>query len=254
MLTAQNGSDGVLMRNIKKIMTVNLLLLAFFVGIRVLIARVPNRAELLRRAQESYAQDGESEVDHHWAYYLINDDHPLSEDYMPVLSNVQGTFMMDERCAPYAREMIAAAEADGVRLTVVSAYRSIQKQRENLESYILRLEEEGHSVSQAEKLARNEIAEPGASEHNAGLALDILTEDWWDDHDDVTADFENTEEYLWLSAHAHEYGFILRYPKGWEKVTGYAYEPWHYRFVGVYYAEKIRNSRLPFEYYYIGGK
>ncbi|MCM1335804.1 MAG: M15 family metallopeptidase [Bacteroides sp.] len=242
------------MRNIKKIMLVNLLLLALFVGARVLIAYVPNRRELLRRAQEAYAQNGESEADNRWAYFLINAEHPLPEDYAPALSAVQDTFMMDERCAAYAREMIAAAEADGVRLKVVSAYRSIQKQRENLDAYILRLENEGHSPDQAEKLAREEIAEPGTSEHNAGLALDILTEDWWDDHDDVTADFENTEEYLWLSAHAHEYGFILRYPKGYEKVTDYVYEPWHYRFVGVYYAERIRESGLPFEYYYISGE
>ena len=80
--------------------------------------------------------------------------------------------------------------------------------------------------------------------------MDILTYDWWESHDDVTADFENTEEYLWLHANAHKYGFILRYPKEWENVTGYTYEPWHYRFVGVYYTEKIRESGLPLEYYY----
>lgn len=244
------------MKNIKRIMLVNLLLLAFFVGVRVLISHVPNREERARRAEATYTREAaipaeEHEADTRWAYFLINDEHPLSEDYTPSLMNVQGTFMMDERCAPYAREMIAAAEADGVHLKVVSAYRSVEKQRENLEAYILRLENEGNTPSQAEKLARFEIADPGTSEHNAGLALDILTEDWWDTHDDVTADFENTEEYLWLSSHAHEYGFILRYPKGWEKVTGYAYEPWHYRFVGLERAALIRESRLPFEYYYI---
>lgn len=240
------------MINLKKVTLVNLLLLALFVGERILIARVPNREERLRRAEEAiHAGTLSAGDDAHWAYFPINAEHPLPEDYAPALSNVQGTFMMDERCASYARDMIAAAAADGVRLKVVSAYRSIEKQRENLEAYILRLENEGNSRARAESLARREIAEPGTSEHNAGLALDILTEDWWDTHDDVTADFENTEEFLWLSSHAHEYGFILRYPKDWEEVTGYAYEPWHYRFVGVERAAAIRESKLPFEYYYI---
>lgn len=242
------------MKEIKTITLVNLLLLALFVGVRILIARVPNREARLRQAEEAYTREtgaAPEEAGARWAYFLINAEHPLPEEYEPELGHVQGTFMMDERCAPYAREMLAAAEADGVRLKVVSAYRSVQKQRENLEAYILRLEREGKSPSEAEKLARFEIADPGTSEHNAGLALDILTESWWDTHDDVTADFENTEEYLWLSSHAHEYGFILRYPKGWEEVTGYAYEPWHYRFVGVEQAAEIRSSGLPFEYYYI---
>ncbi len=242
----------------KTIFIINTILIVLFIGIRLLITFVPNREERLRRAQEEYSPGEDApaaaEIDNSWAYFLINEEFPLPEGYEPSLIPVQGTFMMDERCAQYAKEMIAAAEEDGVKLKVVSAYRSLQKQQENLEAYILRLKNEGFSSSEAESLARDEIAEPGTSEHNAGLALDILTEDWWETHDDVTADFENTEEYLWLSANAHKYGFILRYPKGDEGVTGYAYEPWHYRFVGIYYAGEIRRSGLPFEYFYIGAK
>ncbi len=239
---------------LKTILTVNTLLILFFIGIRLLITLVPNRAQRLKQAQEGYAQNAQSQIDNRWAFFLINEEFPLPDGYECALLPVQGTFMMDERCAAYALEMLAAAEADGIRLKVVSAYRSVQKQRENLEAYEIRLQNEGYSAAEAKKLARYEIAEPGTSEHNAGLSLDILTEDWWETHDDVTADFENTEEYRWLSEHAHEYGFILRYPKGAEQITGYAYEPWHYRFVGVFYAKEIRESGLPLEYYYIGAK
>ena len=91
---------------------------------------------------------------------------------------------------------------------------------------------------------------PYTSEHNAGLALDILTPDWWLTHDDVTDDFENTEQFRWLSENAHRYGFIMRYPREYENVTKIIYEPWHYRFVGVYYAGKIKESGLPLEYFY----
>lgn len=210
----------------------------------------PPEKQQLAAAQEVYAEKSEGVIDNHWAYYLINSENPLSKDFTVGLDTVQGDFKMDSRCAEYARQMIADAEKDGIKLTVVSAYRSPAKQQENLDSYIERLVSKGFSKREAATAAGKEIAEPYTSEHNAGLALDILTEDWWESHDDVTADFDNTEEFRWLSENAHRYGFIMRYPKEWEKVTGYTYEPWHYRFIGVYYAEKVKESGLPLEYFY----
>lgn len=235
---------------IEKICSVNIALILLFIAAQFLMKYIPNSSDRLAIAQESYSAKGKSEIDNEWAYFLINEEFPLEKGYTPELAQVQGTFMMDERCAEYAREMIKAAEEDGVYLNVVSAYRSIQKQQENLEAYTQRLIADGMSEEDARAAALTEIAEPGTSEHNAGLSLDILTSDWWETHDDVTADFENTEEFLWLQSNAHKYGFILRYPEEWEHVTGYTYEPWHYRFVGVYYANEIRQSDLPFEYYY----
>lgn len=234
----------------KKIFAVNMILLALAVVVFTVINLVPNDADRLRQLQETYAKGAESTEEDRWAYFLINDENPLPDGYEPELDIVQGQFAMDERCAVYARAMIAAAANDGVQLWVVSAYRSVDKQQENLESYTQRLINEGHSPEEAENLALMEIAEPGKSEHNAGLALDILTYDWWETHDDVTADFENTKEFEWLQANAHKYGFIMRYPKEWEETTGYTYEPWHYRFVGLKYAGEIKKSGLPFEYYY----
>ncbi|MBO5376974.1 MAG: M15 family metallopeptidase [Ruminiclostridium sp.] len=234
----------------KKIFIINMIMLALAAIVFTVINLVPNDADKLKQIQENYAEEAQKGIDNSWAYFLINEEFPLPDGYTPELAHVQGVYMMDERCAEYAKTMIEAAAADGIDLCVVSAYRSIEKQQENLESYTQRLINEGHAPEEAEKLALMEIAEPGKSEHNAGLALDILTYDWWETHDDVTADFENTEEFLWLQENAHKYGFIMRYPKEWENTTGYTYEPWHYRFVGLYYAKEIRNSGLPFEYYY----
>lgn len=234
----------------RKIFVVNMILLALCVVVFTVISLVPNDAERLEQLQENYAPNAVSGAEDTWAYFLINDENPLPDGYKPQLDIVQGQFAMDERCAENARAMIAAAENDGIKLCVVSAYRSIDKQQENLKSYTQRLINEGHNPEEAEKLALMEIAEPGKSEHNAGLAMDILTYDWWETHDDVTADFENTKEFEWLQANAHKYGFIMRYPKEWEETTGYTYEPWHYRFVGLKYAGEIKNSGLPFEYYY----
>lgn len=235
---------------IKTIFIVSFIFCAAFIAVIFFIGNNPNGTKRLRDAQAVFSENSESVIDNHWAYYLINRDNPLPSDFTVALDYVQGRFMMDERCASYARDMLAAAEADGIKLNVVSAYRSVQKQQENLESYTERLVNNGYTHEEAYILATKEIALPYTSEHNAGLALDILTADWWETHDDVTADFEETEEFRWLSENAHKFGFIMRYPKEYEYVTGYTYEPWHYRFVGVYYAEKIKESELPLEYYY----
>lgn len=234
----------------KKILIVNLIILVLCIAVFTVIRLVPNDADRLKQIQESYAEEAQKGIDNSWAYYLINDEFPLADNYKPQLDFVQGQFTMDARCAEYARIMLESAEADGIELCVVSAYRSTEKQQENLESYIQYLIDEGRDEAEARKLALMEIAEPGKSEHNAGLALDILTYDWWETHDDITTDFENTEEFRWLQENAHKYGFIMRYPKEWENTTGYSYEPWHYRFVGLYYAKQIKESELPFEYYY----
>ena len=233
-----------------QIIAVTLVIYLLYLGFQQLVIHFPSSSEKLRIAQENIPSATERRVDNLWAYYLINAENPLPEDFTVGLDYVQGSFMLDERCAGYARQMIEDAAADGIELTVVSAYRSAQKQQENLESYTRRLMREGHSSREARRLAEKEIMLPYTSEHNAGLALDILTPDWWLTHDDVTDDFENTEHFRWLSENAHRYGFIMRYPREYENVTKIIYEPWHYRFVGVYYAGKIKESGLPLEYFY----
>ncbi len=235
---------------VKKIMIPTIVMYVLYIGVLLLFRFVPNSAANLKTALSNIPEATGQRADNLWAYYLINRENPLSADFTVGLDYVQGDFMLDERCAEYARRMIADAAADGVQLTVVSAYRSIQKQQENLDNYIQRLMREGHNSKEARRLAEKEIALPYTSEHNAGLALDILTPDWWERHDDITAEFEFTPQFAWLSENAHKYGFIMRYPREYQDVTGIVYEPWHYRFVGVYYAEKIKESGLPLEYFY----
>ena len=93
------------------------------------------------------------------------------------------------------------------------------------------------------KQAANIVNPPGYSEHNCGLAADLNSPE----HTDLTEGFENTEAFRWLSAHAVEYGFILRYPKNAEAVTEITYEPWHWRYVGPENAALIQQSGLCFE-------
>ena len=99
------------------------------------------------------------------------------------------------------------------------------------------------SEAEAKKQAANIVNPPGYSEHNCGLAADLNSPE----HTDLTEGFENTEAFRWLSAHAVEYGFILRYPKNAEAVTEITYEPWHWRYVGPEKAALIQQSGLCFE-------
>ncbi|MDD2435434.1 MAG: M15 family metallopeptidase [Bacilli bacterium] len=93
--------------------------------------------------------------------------------------------------------------------------------------------------------AENYSARPGHSEHQTGLALDIGS-----NNSEDLGNFEATPEFKWVKDNAHKYGFILRYPKDKEYITGYSYEPWHYRYVGIDVATKIYELNLTFEEYY----
>ena len=176
-----------------------------------------------------------------WALYVIGNDNPLPADFSVVIKTVSGERALDERCAYYAIEMLKAAEKDGIDLYVTSAYRSVQKQAENLESYTNSLIAQGWSAAEADVQAKKEIALPGCSEHNAGLAMDIVSSDYWYTHTDLDESFEELPHFDWLVDNSWKYGFVLSYPKGKEDITGFIYEPWHYRFVGLYHAERIHN-------------
>lgn len=129
-------------------------------------------------------------------------------------------------------KMADAAKADGVSMRVVSAYRTESYQR-SLYNNKLR--------ATGKVNADNYSARPGHSEHQTGLAVDINS---------TYVSFEYSAAFKWLQNHAHEYGFILRYPKGKEWITGYSYEPWHYRYIGVDAATIVHNEGITYEEYY----
>ncbi len=176
-----------------------------------------------------------------WALYVIGNNNPLPENFTVKTKAVAGERELDERCADYAIKMLEDAKAEGIDLFVTSSYRSIQKQAENLESYTNSLIAQGMSPEEAEKQAKLEIAMPGCSEHNAGLAMDIVSGDYWANHDDLDESFEKLPHFDWLIENSWKYGFVLSYPKGKENITGFIYEPWHYRFVGLKHAEKFHQ-------------
>lgn len=176
-----------------------------------------------------------------WALYVIGNNNPLPDDFSVETKLVSNNGQLDVRCADYAIQMLKDAADQNVGLYVTSAYRSIQKQSENMESYINTLMSQGYTKEAATEQAHKEIALPGHSEHNAGLAMDIVSDNYWSSHSDLEESFDQLPQYTWLIENSWKYGFILSYPKGKEGITGFIYEPWHYRFVGLEHAKKIHE-------------
>ncbi len=211
-------------------------------------------AESTTESSQQPEESGEEPIDKDYIYqdeddffYVVNKTYLLPEDYEIETDYVQGSYEMEKTAAKHMREMIAAAKEDGINLKVLSAYRTVGYQKKLFERNVKsRMEDYGMSYEDAYYDTSINIAPPGGSEHNAGLAADIITEDDWDTY----TGFEDTEEFAWLQVHAPEHGFILRYLKGKEDITGYIYEPWHYRYVGVKYAQDIMDSGLCLEEYF----
>jgi len=132
--------------------------------------------------------------------------------------------------------MYNAAKEDGMELIINSGFRTNDEQKELYKDM---------DKSRGREYADKYAARPGFSEHETGLALDIFTPDYA-----TTTTFENSEEYKWLLNNSYKYGFILRYPKDKEYLTGYAYESWHYRYVGRDLAKKVYDSGLTYDEYY----
>lgn len=181
-----------------------------------------------------------------WYLLLVNRNYILPEDFTVKTTAVKGGGQsLDYRVTPHYDKMVAAAEADGISLIPVSGYRSVERQRTNFERKIKLYMDKGYSKAEATRLASEIVLMPSTSEHNAGLAMDFGT------NGNYTLDenFAKTEAFEWLSENAADYGFILRYPEDAQDITMVTYEPWHWRYVGVENAKKIKASGLTLEEY-----
>ena len=177
-----------------------------------------------------------------WNLVVVNSGRKMPAGYKPQLAEVcsSGVYM-DYRVAPWYDKMYYAAKEDGITLVPYSGYRSYERQERNYnnltDEYMGRY---GISRQEAAEKAATVILPPGTSEHNLGLAMDICN---------TYDSFATQKEYAWLVENAHKYGFILRYEAEKKPITGIVPEPWHWRYVGVEYAEKIKNSGLCLEEY-----
>ena len=171
---------------------------------------------------------------------LVNKNNQLTSSYIP--KNLESISLKyansDKYLQKEAKEAFEKLSDDasnlGYRIVAISAYRDYNYQNELFNYYV---KEKGLEY------ALNCSAKPGHSEHQTGLAVDVEGEN--KDYDQ----FENTKEFDWIKNNAHKYGFILRYPKGKEHITGFKYEPWHYRYVGIDAAQYIYENNITLEEY-----
>ena len=180
---------------------------------------------------------------------LVNKVFALPEDYIPgdlVRPDVEFSFgnqdieksYMRQEAASALEKMFADAKSQDIHLFAVSGYRSYQRQDDNFHNKVNKIGEEA---------AAKIVAYPGNSEHQTGLAMDISSQSA---NFKLTEQFGGTPEGKWLMENAHRFGYILRYPKGLETITGYNYEPWHYRYVGLKAAAEIYKNQLTLEEYF----
>lgn len=179
---------------------------------------------------------------------LVNRDYLLPEEYVPadlVVPNVTFSFYgtyeksyMREIAATALEKLFEKAQVKGYTLKGVSAYRSYQRQKQIYDRNV---------STRGKKNANKVSAEPGSSEHQTGLTIDVSCSRIGCA---LEESFGETEEGIWLAKNCHKYGFIIRYPKGKSDITGYSYEPWHIRYVGKNLAKYLYKKDLTLEEYY----
>ena len=177
---------------------------------------------------------------------LVNKKHPIVKDYKPadlvkikyfVSDRSEATRYMRAEAAEAFHNLVDKAAANGIELKMTTAYRSYNFQKILFDNYV---------AKEGEEAANQYSARPGQSEHQTGLSVDVSSPSVGYQLSD---DYGNTEEGKWLAGNAYRFGFIIRFPKGKEEITGYQYEPWHIRYVGLTAAKEIYEQDLKLEEY-----
>lgn len=176
---------------------------------------------------------------------LVNANLPIGDDYIvetAVADDATGVTLETEAAESY-RAMASAASADGIALVLMAGYHSAEEQQEIFDEWQAYYIAEGYDETEAYDLACTLVAQANSSEHLTGYGADIFSADYTD----KDLGFADTDAFAWLSAYAAEYGFILRYPEDKQMITGIAYQPWHWRYVGIDNAKAIVESGLSLE-------
>lgn len=196
-----------------------------------------NRAEQAHQVKNAQEQE--------WNLLLVNPWNPIPENYEPELTYLKNGQAVDSRCYPELQQMMDDCRAAGFDPLICASYRTMEKQEALFEDKEARLIREGYPENEVEDEAAKVVAYPGTSEHQLGLALDIVDVSY----QQLDTEQENTPVQQWLMKNSWKYGFVLRYPADKSDITGIIYEPWHYRYVGKEAAAEIYENKLCLEEY-----
>ena len=187
-----------------------------------------------------------AEAETEWNLRLVNAAHPLPEDFtVPELTQLRNRQAIDKRAYPALQQMMDDARGAGLQPLICSSYRTRATQARLFQNKADTLAKQGYSREEAEDRAAEWVARPGTSEHEAGLAVDIVDKNY----QMLDEQQAQTPVQQWLMAHCADYGFILRYPTDKRDLTGIGYEPWHYRYVGEEAAKEIMEQGICLEEY-----
>ncbi len=190
--------------------------------------------------ENNFGRVQEASLDLGWELILVNSDMRIPDGYVPDLLTLSNGQQVDKRIYPHLQQMFDDMRALGHRPIVVSGYRSQAEQEEILQDKYRAYLNEGHNQIVAKQLALQWVAEPGTSEHQLGIAVDI--------NPDYSVS-KGQGFYEWLKDNAHKYGFIKRYPEDKVEITGISNERWHYRYVGKEVAKIMYEENLCLEEY-----
>ncbi|MDR9852437.1 M15 family metallopeptidase [Paenibacillus sp. VCA1] len=216
--------------------------------------QVPADPVMLKRSESSLQTtikevDGKEVVTNPEAMtVIVNKQRSLPDGYEPtdlVEPNVPFSFdgphekrHLRKEAAEALENLFAGAKEDGIELRAVSGYRSYKRQKAIYENNVR---------TKGEAYASSVSAVPGTSEHQTGLSIDVSSPSV---NNDLEENFGDSREGKWLAEHAPDYGFVVRYPKGRDDITGYVYEPWHIRYIGVDLAKDVAQSGMTLEEYF----
>ena len=196
-----------------------------------------------------FGENGEEDKsvcpDGDWCLVLVNKWDPMEADGDIELKQLSNGHAVDARIYPSLQQMMDDARSAGLSPVICSSYRTVSDQQELYSAKVEKYLSQGLSPEAAEAEAAKWVALPGTSEHQTGLAVDIVSL-YYQTLDEGQ---ENTAEQKWLMENSWRYGFILRYPNGTTEITGINYEPWHYRYVGKTAAEEIYTRGITLEEY-----
>ena len=178
-----------------------------------------------------------------WYLKLVNRYNFLDYDFMPQLMPIGNGHYFDARAGEALLQMIASANSEGLSPIVVSSFRSVARQTVLFNNRVQRFVDQGYDYDTAWEYARRIVAYPGTSEHNLGLAVDIVA----NSYHGLTARQATTAEGIWLAANSYRYGFVLRYPDHKQDITNIIFEPWHFRYVGIDAAREMFERDLVLE-------
>lgn len=180
-----------------------------------------------------------------WNLMLVNKSHPIPNDFNVDLVQLKNGHAIDKRAYPDLQAMMDDARSAGLNPLICSSYRTMEKQTSLYNRQVEKYLGQGYTEEDARAEAGKWVAVPGTSEHQAGLAVDIVSKSY----QSLDKQQESTAEQVWLMENCHKYGFILRYPENKSEITGIGYEPWHYRYVGKEAAAEIMKTGICLEEY-----